>query len=96
MFARKLFASLFVLGLIASTAQATTYDMYQLGPFTVTRYGATEEIAAAHAQDAMEEIIDDIIDNLPPGHFFMGAPLQREWDGFAYTITFTVFISEGT
>jgi len=62
-FSSFVFAALILLG--AGQAQA---DTYELGPFSVTGLGATENMAEADAYGEAWDLVTDIIDGLPEGH----------------------------
>ncbi len=62
-FSSFLFAAIVFLG--ANQAQA---DEYELGPFTVTGFGITENLAEADAYGEAWDLVMDIVDGLPTGH----------------------------
>lgn len=84
------------LALILTTAvtDAGFADVKQVGDFEITEFGATEAEAGTAAYDELDEFLDEFEEKLPGGKVVIGVGTTDEWDGQAYTITFTIYVWE--
>ena len=70
-------------------------NQYTIGPITVQGIGPDIASAKSNAEQLMWDEVDDILDNLPPGHFFSGIQIHAvQYDPLSgtYTISFSVII----
>lgn len=78
------------LGLFVAVGSVEAQEKFD-GPHFATGTGSTEAEAKAAAEQDMQDIVDDFIDNLdPPDHVRRIVAQPGTWDGTTYTIEFTI------